>query len=112
MHLVERPADFGFLESPLLRLEDDLVDGALFGGEAAVHRKGSRHIRGVVVELAPGIDQQQLAILHVAVVASIVQDRGIGAGTDDWLVGGTLAAVFAKNAAKQRVDLALVDAWL
>src|SRR5688500_19730144 len=47
--------------SDLLRGEHQLVDVALGRGEAAGDREGARDVRGVAVELAAGVDQQQLA---------------------------------------------------
>ena len=41
-----------------LCLENDLVERTLLGREPAVYRKRPGDIRGVVVQLAAGVDQQ------------------------------------------------------
>ena len=40
---------------------DQLVDIALHRGEARAHRKCARDVGGIAVQLAPGVDQQEIA---------------------------------------------------
>src|SRR5918995_2708283 len=46
----------------VLRVQHDLVDGALLRREATVHRERAGDVRSVKLVLAPGIDQQQVAV--------------------------------------------------
>jgi hypothetical protein len=85
----------------------DLGDGGGLGGEdelvrpsgaaeAAIHREAAGDVGGVAVELAAGVDEEQLAVLHLAVVLDVVQHAGVGAAGDDGAVGRRLAAVAAE----------------
>ena len=53
----------------LLRREHELVDVALRAGELAVDRKRARDVRRVALVFAAGVDQQQLAVAELPVVA-------------------------------------------
>ena len=70
-----------------LRLEDDLVDGALRRREPAVHGKRARDVGGVVVVLAAGVEQQQVPVAQPLIVVAVMHDAGIGAAADDRMIG-------------------------
>src|SRR6266700_3335230 len=72
--------------------EDQLVDRFLSAVEGAPDRKRAGDVGGVALELAPGIDQQQSACLHLPVVLAIVQDAGVGTGGDDRRISDCLRA--------------------
>ena len=61
--------------------------------------KGARDIRRVVVVLAAGIEQQQIAVAQRLIVVAIVHDAGIGAAADDGLIGhvGVVRAEFVQH---------------
>src|SRR4029077_7276355 len=82
-------------------LQHHLVHRALFGGEAPVDRKGAGDVGRVVVELAPGVDQQQVTVGERLVVVAVVGDAAGGAAAHHLGVGGGEAAVGA--AADDRV---------
>ncbi len=102
-----RPA-FGY--SGLLGGEDDVVERALIGGEATVDGKGSRHVRGVAVDLGAGVDEQQVAVLELRVVLDVVQNAGVGAARDDGRVGRILAAPATELVDELGLDLILLAA--
>ena len=60
-----------------LRVEHDLVERPLGRGEATVHRERARDVGGVVAELARGVDEEQVAVLHAPSVLVVVQDAGV-----------------------------------
>lgn len=72
-----------------LRRTDQIMQRALFGGEAAVDREGPGDITGVAAVLGAGIDQDQIAIVRARVVVAVMQDAAVGTGTDDAAVGRT-----------------------
>ena len=70
----------------LVRVEHHFVDGPLFRREPPVHGVGAGYVGGVIVILAAGVHQQQVAVLHAPVIGVVMQDAGVGAGPDDGLV--------------------------
>ena len=92
----------------VLRGEYQLVDLALRAAEAPVHREGARDVRGIAVELAAGIDQQQIAVAQRRIVEYVVQHAGIGAPRHDRRVGGKLRAAAAEFIQQLGLDLVLV----
>ena len=79
MRLVPRRAGSHAFERRALRGEHDVVDLALGGAEAPVDRKRAREIGGIAVELAAGVDQQQIAVAQHGVVGDVVQHAGVRA---------------------------------
>jgi hypothetical protein len=61
--------------------------------EAAVDGKRARDVGRVTLELAARVDEQQIAVLHQAVVLAIVEDARIGAGGHDRCIRNRLRAV-------------------
>src|SRR5690606_18798901 len=76
----------------LLRLQHQLVDGLLLRRELAVDREGTGDVRGVVLVLATGIDQEQVPVLQRHVVFVVVQDAGVVATGNDRGIGRRQAA--------------------
>ena len=76
-----------------LRRLDDLVQLALRRAEAAVGGDSARHVAGVTVELAAGIDQAQVAGLQLGIGRRVVQHAGVRARGDDRAVGRPLRAM-------------------
>src|SRR4029450_1932335 len=66
-----------------LRAQDDLVDGPLRGRETPVGRGRARDVGRVVAPLAAGVDEQEVAVLHLPVVLAVVEDARVGARRDD-----------------------------
>ena len=89
-------------DAGLLRGQHGLVDLALGVGEGAVDRQGAGDVGGVEgVDLDAGVDQQQVAVADVAVVADPVQGAGVVAGGGDRVVADAVAVV-ARDAARRR----------
>jgi hypothetical protein len=89
---------------------DDVVELALRRSESPVGGKGARHVAGVAVELAAGVDQAQLAGAQLGVAGSVVQHTGIRARRDDRAVGRALRAVAAELVQQLGLDLVLAHA--
>src|SRR5690606_10556752 len=66
---------------------------ALGAAEAAIDRKAAGDVRGVAVEFATGIDQQQVAVAQAGIVAPVVQHAAVAAGGDDRAIGWRLRAL-------------------
>ena len=103
----ERGAGLHRLDGRFLRGKHELVDVLLRRGELPVHREGARDVRGIAVELAARVDQQQLALAQFRGVLPVVQHAGVGAGGDDGAVGGRARAVAAELVQEFRLDLVL-----
>ena len=91
-----------------LRAQHELVDRALRPGEPPVHGEGAGDVGGVVPPLAPGVDQQQVAVRHPPAVLGVVQDAGVGPGGDDRGVAGARGAVGPEHELERRLHLVLV----
>ena len=72
--------------------EHQLVDRALRARELAADRKRARDVGRVAVELAAGVDQQQIRGLGLPVVVAIMEHAGIGPRGHDRGVGDRLRA--------------------
>src|SRR6266480_2478435 len=83
VRLVPGDAGVHFADRRELRREHDLVGIALRRAELAVHREAARHVRGVAIELAAGVDQQQVAAAQRRIVEDVVQHAGIRPPGDD-----------------------------
>src|SRR5215831_16603343 len=95
-----------------LRTQDDLVDRALRGGEAAVDREGARDVSGVVAPLAAGVDQQEVALLHLPGVLAVVEDARVGARGDNRRIAVARRAVDAEYELERGLYLVLVEPGL
>ena len=81
-------------DAGLLGLEHRLVDPPLGVGEGAVDRQRAGDVGGVEgVQLDAGVEQQQVAVAQVAVVADPVQGAGVVAGGGDGVVADGVADV-------------------
>src|SRR5439155_701870 len=92
-----------------LRAQHDLVDRALRGGEAPVDGEGTGDIRRVVAPLAAGVDQEQLAVLHLARVLHVVEDARVGPRGDDRGVRVARRALAPEDELERRLHLVLVE---
>lgn len=85
------PLDTGLQGSNdgLLHLKDNLVDSLGVTGVLSVQGEGTGDIRGVAALLGASIHQAQLVVVTVerGRVASVMKSSGVGADTNDWLVG-------------------------
>jgi len=97
------------LEPGLLRRQHHLVDRAAGAREAAADGVGASDVRGVALELAARVDQDQLVVAQLLVVGDVVEDRGIATAADDGRVGGAARAAAAKGVLDHRLELVLVD---
>jgi hypothetical protein len=98
------------VETRELRGEHDFVDRLLRPGEAAAHRKGSRDVRRVALILAPGVDQQELAVLQLPAVLAVVEHARVRAARDDRRIGDRLRAAPQELVGELRFDLVFVPA--
>ena len=64
-------------KSGFLGCQHQLVNGFLFRRKLAADRKRTADITGVAVDLAPGIDQYQVAVLEQGVILLVVQDAAV-----------------------------------
>src|SRR5450759_3022013 len=108
--VVEHPARLDGVDARELRREHELVDLLLLAAELAAHRERARDVRRIAVELAAGIDQQQVACLRLAVVVSIMQDAGVGSRRDDRGIGDRLRAGAQEFVHQLGLDLIFVPA--
>ena len=103
----ERRARLDRVDRGLLRVEHHLVEPALDLGEMRADRERPRDVRRVAVDLAAGIDEQELPAAIADVVLDVVEDRRVRARADDAAVPGPRAAAAAERLVEQRLDLAL-----
>jgi hypothetical protein len=89
---------------------DDLVELALRALKRPSAGKGARHVAGVAVEFAAGVDQAQVAGLQLGIGCRVVQHAGVRAGRDDRAVGRTLRAVAAELVQQLGLDLVFAHA--
>src|SRR5881392_42854 len=108
VRLVPGVAGAYFADRRELRREHHLVGVALRRAEPAVHREAARHVRGVAIKLAPGVDQQQLAAAQRRIVEDVVQHAGIRPPGDDRPVRGELRAAAPELVQQLGFDLVLV----
>jgi hypothetical protein len=88
----------------------ELVDVLLRAAETAVDRERARDVRRVALVLAAGVDQQQFAVLQLAVVVAIVQHARIGPAGDDRRIRDRLGAVAQELVDELGLDLVLEPA--
>ena len=66
-----------------LRAQHDLVELALARREPPVHRKRARHVRRVAAVLGAAVEHHQLSVHERAVVAVVVEHRGVEPAAGD-----------------------------
>ncbi len=93
-----------------LRRQHQFVDFALRRAEAAVDGECARDVGRVAVDLAAGVDQQQIAVAHERVVLDVMQHAGVGACRHDRRVRRRLRALPAELVQELRLDLVLAHA--
>ena len=76
---------------------DDVVDGALGALERAAHGHGAGDVAGVDAVAGAGVEEEELAAAHHAVVGDVVEDAGVGAGGGDGGEGGPVGAEAAEG---------------
>ena len=81
--LLQRQAGPVDLQVGLVDGQGGLVDLALARRERAVGRERRRDVDVVVVEVRPGVDDDEIAVLQPTVVAVVVDVRMVLAGRDD-----------------------------
>ena len=84
------------LEGGFLGGQHNLVDRLLLGRKLAVDRPGTGDIAGVAIDLTPGVDQHQVAVLEHRVILLVMQDAAVAPSSDDGAIGRHLRAAFAK----------------
>ena len=85
VHVAEGVAGLGRGQAGLLGGEHRVVDLALLVGEPAVDRQRAGDVGGVErVDLDAGVDQDQVAVADLAVVADPVQRAGVLARRRRW----------------------------
>ena len=88
---VARPAG---RDTGLLGGQDRLVDTALRVGVVAIDRQRTGHIRRIQrIDLDPGVQQQQVAVQDVAVVADPVESIGVITARGDGVVADVVSQV-------------------
>ncbi len=111
MRCVEAHARTRRVDGGRLRGEHDVVKLALRRREAAGRRKRAGDVGGVAVELARGVDQDQVAFAHDCVARRVVQRAGIRAGRDDRPVSRRLRAASAERVEQLGFEFVLAHAW-
>ena len=94
----------------LLGRQYEFVDVALLRGEAAVDGPRAGDVRAVVVDLRPGVDQEQVAVPDLAAVRYVVEDARVPAGRDDGRVAVSWGPQTAKLILQRRLDVVLPEA--
>lgn len=84
---VPEDARFERRDALLLHREDDAVDGAALVVEGAAQRERARDVRGVVVDLAAGVQEEDVLGGDGRVVLDVVERGAVLAGRDDGVVG-------------------------
>ena len=109
VNVLQRRARPRGLNPFLLRLQHDLVDVLLRGRERAADRIGARDVARQVLEVARGVDQQQIAGLHLPRAVGVVQDRRVRPAADNRRIArdGAAAVVHGLDG---RLHLVLVGA--
>ena len=110
VRLVPAFARARFAHRRILRGQHEFIDRALRSRKSAVHRKSARDVRGVAVQFAPGVDQQEIAVGHGRVVAYVMEDAGVRAGGDNRRVGRVLRSPAPECIQKLGLDLVFVPA--
>ena len=101
------------LRGPLgcrLCVANDLVHLPLLRRERAAHREGASNVGRISTERRGGVDQQQIAGPHIAVIAVVVQHGAVRAGADDGGIRRTVSAISTERVFEQGLDLELVHA--
>ncbi|MNM82310.1 hypothetical protein D3C81_943370 [compost metagenome] len=93
-----------------VRFQHQFVDRLLLGAEGAVGREGAGDVAGVAVDLAAGVDQDQVAILDLRVVLPVVQDAGVTPGGDDRAIGRHLRPALAEHVLQLGFQVVFVKA--
>ena len=75
--VVKHPARLDGVDARELRRKHELINRFSFTAEFPAYRKRARDVRGVAVDLAAGVDQQQVARLRLAIVVAVVQDARV-----------------------------------
>ena len=90
--------------------EHDVVDVALLRGELAAGGPRAGDIRAVVIDLRPGVDEQQVAVPYLVAVRNVVQDARVPAGRDDGRVAVSGRPQPPELVLKCRLDVVLPEA--
>ena len=93
MGVVESCAGFDGRNGGILCGQHEVINVGLRPAEVTIDGKGACDVRGVTVELATGVNQNQVAIGNALVVLDIVQHTGVRTGGDDGGISRVLAAV-------------------
>src|SRR5438132_733190 len=83
VELGDRGTGTGGIERRLLRGQYQVVDRLLARRELPVHRKGARHVGGVLPPLGRRIHDDQVAVFRVAPVHIVVEGGAVGAAAHD-----------------------------
>ena len=99
------------VERGLLRRQHQFIQVALRRGKAAIDGPGAGDVRGIAIELAASVDQQQFAVVQYRVVGAVVQHAGVGTAGDDGRIGRELRAAAAKLVQQFGFDRVFMQAW-
>jgi hypothetical protein len=95
------------LERGVMGGEYDLVEGPRRALHRSVDRVGAGHVRGVAVELAGGVDEDELPAHELVFVGGVVESGRISPTSHDRGVGGSAGAESAEGVLEHRGDLVL-----
>ena len=109
VRLVPMVVAAGLVDRRKLGFEHNLVNGALLGGEFAADRHRPGNVGSVVVDLAAGIDKEQVTVPQFGPVFDIVQRTRVSPGPDDRVVRRT-GVVAAELVDEFRFDFVLEQA--
>lgn len=80
----------GVLDAGFLGRQHDLVDVSLAASESPVDGEGPGDIGGIALELAAGVDEDEIAVLEERIVAMVMKHGRVRAGGDDGGIGEML----------------------
>ena len=84
-----------------------LVDLFLARGELPVGREGGRDVDVVIIQVRPGVDDEEVAVLEAAVVLGVVDEAVVRARGDDDAVGALLGAFLLADVVEDGRQLVL-----
>ena len=110
--IAERGTRFYRLNAGQLRCQYELVNIALWATEFSSDRKGARNVGRITFQLAPGVDQHQIAFFQLGGIFAVVQYAGVATRGDNTAIGRLSRAIFHEFVQQLRFDLVLEHARL
>ena len=93
-----------------LRFQYDVIDAALLWGEPSAYRPRAGNVRSIVLDFGSGVDEEEVAVPHLAPVLDVVEDARVLAGCDDGRVAVSRGSEPAKLAFQRGLDVVFPQA--